>query len=114
MEVDNDKLRKELEHLPKSSELIKKIEPLLNTPSFKTIFISIKYKQLWYAKKMVIVVFECQKSKKWKTVNYLLLDSASESWHQNQEKLEDPALALASIVYSAYESPSDGFINIPL
>lgn len=32
MDTVNDKLRKELKDLPNASELIKKIEPLLNTP----------------------------------------------------------------------------------
>ena len=53
-----------LEHLPNASELIKKIEPLLNTPDLNPIFLSIKYKELRYSKRLVIVVFECKKTKK--------------------------------------------------
>ena len=113
MDTVNDNLQKELEHLPNASELIKKIEPLLNTPDLNPIFLSIKYKELRYSKRLVIVVFECKKTKKWMTVNYLLLNH-NNSWHLNQEKLEEPRLALLSIMYRAYESPSDGFLNMPL
>ena len=113
MDIVNDKLRKELERLPNASELIKKIEQFLNTPYLNPIFLSIKHNKLSYSKRLVIVVFECKETKKWKTVNYLLLNH-NNSWHLSQGELEEPSLALHSILYQAYESPSDGFLNMPL
>lgn len=64
MDTVNDKLRKELKGLPNASELIKKIEPFLNTPDLNPIFLSIKHKEPGYSKRLVIVVFECKKNQK--------------------------------------------------